>query len=263
MSGADADRWVRRRVRRGVIFERRGSVDYGRRYDAMRDARRRREADGLPEGGGGGTPFCAGSEPNTPVSLPVQGWGLCVAWCPEQVLVPDAESYPLVAHPSAASDCKACERYCPDFASKSSLPIRRARLPMSRMSFMHGNEAVAEGVIAAGCRFDAGYLIMPSIETAEICRGRLPEVGGVSTQMEDEIASIRGGPRRVARGMKSADRDERSRFLADAGEPGPRGGERDPVRIINVQRGGPEHRSFLIKAAAGRRDAGALGHARR
>lgn len=42
--------------------------------------------------------------------------GLCVAWCPQQVLAADAEGYPLVAKGQACVNCKACERHCPDFA---------------------------------------------------------------------------------------------------------------------------------------------------
>ena len=61
---------------------------------------------------------------------------------------------------------------------------------MSTPSFMHSNQAIAEGAIAAGCRFYAGYPITPSTEIAESLSGRLPEVGGVYIQMEDEIASM-------------------------------------------------------------------------
>jgi len=56
--------------------------------------------------------------------------------------------------------------------------------------YMHGNEACAEGAIAAGCRFFAGYPITPSTEIAERMARRLPEVGGIFIQMEDELASI-------------------------------------------------------------------------
>jgi 2-oxoglutarate ferredoxin oxidoreductase subunit alpha len=55
---------------------------------------------------------------------------------------------------------------------------------------MHGDDACAEGAIAAGCRFFAGYPITPSTEIAERLARRLPEVGGVFIQMEDELASM-------------------------------------------------------------------------
>jgi 2-oxoglutarate ferredoxin oxidoreductase subunit alpha len=56
--------------------------------------------------------------------------------------------------------------------------------------FWQGNEACAEAAIAAGCRFFAGYPITPSSEIAEHLAKRLPQVGGISLQMEDELASI-------------------------------------------------------------------------
>jgi 2-oxoglutarate ferredoxin oxidoreductase subunit alpha len=42
----------------------------------------------------------------------------------------------------------------------------------------------------AGCRFFAGYPITPSSEIAEHLAKRLPQVGGIAIQMEDELASI-------------------------------------------------------------------------
>ncbi|MCS7258841.1 MAG: 2-oxoacid:acceptor oxidoreductase subunit alpha [candidate division WOR-3 bacterium] len=59
-----------------------------------------------------------------------------------------------------------------------------------RKYFMQGNIACAEGALAAGCRYYAGYPITPSSEIMEHMSIRLPEVGGVFMQMEDEIASI-------------------------------------------------------------------------
>jgi len=58
------------------------------------------------------------------------------------------------------------------------------------VKFWQGNIACAEGAIAAGCRFFAGYPITPSSEIAERMSLRLPQVGGIFIQMEDEIASI-------------------------------------------------------------------------
>jgi len=56
--------------------------------------------------------------------------------------------------------------------------------------FWQGNEACAEAAIAAGCRFFAGYPITPSSEIAEHLAKRLPQLGGITIQMEDELASI-------------------------------------------------------------------------
>ncbi len=61
---------------------------------------------------------------------------------------------------------------------------------LSGPHFMDGDHALAEGALAAGCRFFAGYPITPSTETAERFAERCPEVGGLFIQMEDEIASI-------------------------------------------------------------------------
>lgn len=56
--------------------------------------------------------------------------------------------------------------------------------------FMQGDEACAEGAIAAGCRFYAGYPITPASEIMIRMVLRLSEVEGVFIQMEDEIGSI-------------------------------------------------------------------------
>jgi len=55
---------------------------------------------------------------------------------------------------------------------------------------MQGNEAIVEGAIAAGVRFFAGYPITPATEILELFAQRMPQVGGKSIQMEDEIASL-------------------------------------------------------------------------
>ncbi|MGD8815471.1 MAG: 2-oxoacid:acceptor oxidoreductase subunit alpha, partial [Anaerolineales bacterium] len=56
--------------------------------------------------------------------------------------------------------------------------------------FMQGDHACAEGALAAGCRFFGGYPITPSTEIAERLARRLPNLGGVFIQMEDELGSI-------------------------------------------------------------------------
>ncbi|MFW6149913.1 MAG: 2-oxoacid:acceptor oxidoreductase subunit alpha [Chloroflexota bacterium] len=59
-----------------------------------------------------------------------------------------------------------------------------------RLALVQGSEACVEGALAAGCRFYAGYPITPATEIMEGMAARLPAVGGVFIQMEDEIASL-------------------------------------------------------------------------
>ena len=56
--------------------------------------------------------------------------------------------------------------------------------------YFSGDEAIAEGAIAARCDYFGGYPITPSSEIVERISIRFREVGGVFMQMEDEIASI-------------------------------------------------------------------------
>ena len=58
------------------------------------------------------------------------------------------------------------------------------------LSLMEGNEAIAWGALAAGCRFFAGYPITPATTIYNTMLKLLPPLGGVCLQGEDEIASI-------------------------------------------------------------------------
>jgi 2-oxoglutarate ferredoxin oxidoreductase subunit alpha len=60
----------------------------------------------------------------------------------------------------------------------------------ARYMMMSGNEAVALGAIASGCRFVAGYPITPATPIFETLTRLMPMIGGRAIQMEDEIASI-------------------------------------------------------------------------
>ena len=110
---------------------------------------------------------------------------------------------------------------------------------MSAPSFMTGNQAIAEGAIAAGCRFYAGYPITPSSDVAEALSGKLPEVGGIFIQMEDEIASMAAVIGASLGGLKAATATSGPGFslmqenlgFAVVGE--------IPCVVINVQRVGP------------------------
>lgn len=56
--------------------------------------------------------------------------------------------------------------------------------------FWSGNIAIAEGALAAGVDFYAGYPITPSSEIMEHMARELPKRGGIFLQAEDEVAAI-------------------------------------------------------------------------
>ena len=121
---------------------------------------------------------------------------------------------------------------------------------MPKYEVMYGNKAIAEGAIAAGCRFYAGYPITPSTEIAEILSDRLPEVDGVFVQMEDEIASMAAIIGASLGGMKSATATSGPGFSLMQENLGFAVGSEIPCVIINVQRVGPST-GLPTKAAQG------------
>jgi 2-oxoglutarate ferredoxin oxidoreductase subunit alpha len=65
-----------------------------------------------------------------------------------------------------------------------------AKAVLTGTHFMNGDYACCEGALAAGCLFFGGYPITPATEVAERMSARLPGVGGIYIQMEDELASM-------------------------------------------------------------------------
>ena len=61
---------------------------------------------------------------------------------------------------------------------------------MAETVLIDGNEAVARGSIAAGCRYFFGYPITPQSDIGEFLARELPKIGGVFVQSEAESASI-------------------------------------------------------------------------
>jgi len=54
---------------------------------------------------------------------------------------------------------------------------------------LSGSNAIAYGAIDEGCRFIAGYPMTPWTEVFTLMTQHLPEIGGISEQVEDEIAA--------------------------------------------------------------------------
>jgi 2-oxoglutarate ferredoxin oxidoreductase subunit alpha len=105
--------------------------------------------------------------------------------------------------------------------------------------FFHGDAACAEGGLAAGCRFFAGYPITPATEVAERMARRLPEVGGVFIQMEDEIASMAAILGASWGGVKSMTSTSGPGFSLMMENIGLGMMTETPCVVVNIQRGGP------------------------
>ncbi len=104
---------------------------------------------------------------------------------------------------------------------------------------MTGNQALAMGALAAGCRFFAGYPITPATEIMEFLAKELPRVGGALVQAEDEIAAINmiigasfaGAPAMTSTSGPGLALMIESLGLASMAE--------IPIVVVDVQRAGP------------------------
>ncbi len=108
-----------------------------------------------------------------------------------------------------------------------------------RVRLMQGNEACAEGAIAAGVRFFAGYPITPSNEIANIMSRRLPQVGGKFIQMEDEIGSLAAAIGASLTGLKVMDATSGPGFSLKMENLGLACMAEVPLVLVDVQRVGP------------------------
>ena len=111
--------------------------------------------------------------------------------------------------------------------------------PKPNYKMMQGNIACAEGAIAAGCRFFAGYPITPSTDIAESLAVRLPEIGGNFIQMEDEIGAMGAIIGASLAGVKSMTATSGPGFSLKQENIGFAAMAEVPCVIVNVQRGGP------------------------
>lgn len=105
--------------------------------------------------------------------------------------------------------------------------------------FWLGDEACAEGAIATGCNFYAGYPITPSSEIMERIAHRFSEINRLFIQMEDELASIAaciGASWAGAKAMTATSGPGLSLMLENIGYALI---TETPLVIIDIQRAGP------------------------
>ena len=108
-----------------------------------------------------------------------------------------------------------------------------------KVLLLQGNEALAEGALAAGCRFFAGYPITPASEIAEHMALKLPALGGTFIQMEDEIASMGAVIGASLAGVKAMTATSGPGFSLMQENIGFACMAETPCVIVDVMRGGP------------------------
>ncbi|BFR50287.1 3-methyl-2-oxobutanoate dehydrogenase subunit VorB [Nitratidesulfovibrio sp. HK-II] len=105
--------------------------------------------------------------------------------------------------------------------------------------FIKGNEAIAHGALAAGCRCYFGYPITPQNDIPEMMSYALPDAGGEFVQAESEVASANMLLGAAAAGIRA---------LTSSSSPGISlmqeaisymAGSELPGVIVNMNRGGP------------------------
>lgn len=104
---------------------------------------------------------------------------------------------------------------------------------------MTGNDAVGLGAVAGGCRTMYAYPITPATDIMEYLVKRLPKVGGIVLQTEDEIAAANmaiGSAYAGARAMTATSGPGLSLMMEAIGLAGM---TETPIVIVDTQRGGP------------------------
>lgn len=110
---------------------------------------------------------------------------------------------------------------------------------LTGVHFLDGDHACCEGTLAAGARFSAGYPITPSTEVVERFAWRIPKVGGIFIQMEDELAASIAIQGAVWGGAKAFTVTSGPGFSLMMEHIGYAAMTETPCVFVNVQRGGP------------------------
>jgi 2-oxoglutarate/2-oxoacid ferredoxin oxidoreductase subunit alpha len=110
---------------------------------------------------------------------------------------------------------------------------------LTGVHFLDGDHACCEGTLAAGARFAAGYPITPSTEVVERFAQRIPTVGGVFIQMEDELAASIAIQGAVWGGAKAFTVTSGPGFSLMMEHIGYAAMTETPCVFVDVQRGGP------------------------
>ncbi|MBT2691103.1 2-oxoacid:acceptor oxidoreductase subunit alpha [Bacillus sp. ISL-47] len=105
--------------------------------------------------------------------------------------------------------------------------------------FMIGNDAIALGALAGGCRFMAAYPITPASEIMEYLIMKLPALGGSVIQTEDEIAAATMAIGANYAGVRAITASAGPGLSLKMEAIGLSGITETPLVIVDTQRGGP------------------------
>lgn len=117
--------------------------------------------------------------------------------------------------------------------------MRLAPADGKKRMFMIGNDAIALGAIAGGCRFMAAYPITPASEIMEYLIKKLPALGGTVIQTEDEIAAATMAIGANYGGVRALTASAGPGLSLKMEAIGLSGMTETPLVIVDTQRGGP------------------------
>ncbi|MBN2099472.1 MAG: 2-oxoacid:acceptor oxidoreductase subunit alpha [Dehalococcoidia bacterium] len=104
---------------------------------------------------------------------------------------------------------------------------------------LNGNEAIAVGALAAGCKFVSAYPMTPSTTIMEYMAGKADELGIVVVQPEDEISAINMIIGAAYAGVRSMTATSGGGFCLMVEGLGLAGMTETPIVVLNAQRAGP------------------------
>jgi 2-oxoglutarate ferredoxin oxidoreductase subunit alpha len=113
------------------------------------------------------------------------------------------------------------------------------RAVLTGTHFINGDQACCEGALAVGARFAAGYPITPSTEVVERFAARVPTIGGIFIQLEDELAASICLQGAVWAGAKAFTVTSGPGFSLMMEHIGFAAMTETPCVFVDVQRGGP------------------------
>ncbi|HZU06156.1 MAG TPA: 2-oxoacid:acceptor oxidoreductase subunit alpha [Chloroflexota bacterium] len=111
--------------------------------------------------------------------------------------------------------------------------------PGPKRMVINGNQALALGAIAAGCRFISGYPMTPATSILEYMNAKARQFGIVTKQTEDEIAALLMAIGAAHAGVRAMTATSGGGFCLMTEALGFAGCTETPVVIVDAQRAGP------------------------